>query len=229
MILTVLLLDFILRIIGRQTGKKGETVCRLVMNVIKYLSVASFIGLSLYFLGVDKTTLLAALSILSLAVSLGSQSLIADIIAGISIIIEGVFDVGDYVVIGSHTGKVLEIGVRTTRILCAGNDIMVIGNKEIQTVINKSRRSTVFNIYFRIRSDYPVDLIRELLERELPAIGENNPQILKGPVFEGITKIEDGRMTLSIETECRQADAHKVKLYLNSELQKLFAKNGIRI
>ncbi len=229
MILTVLLLDFILRIIGRQTGKKGETVCRLVMNVIKYLSVASFIGLSLYFLGVDKTTLLAALSILSLAVSLGSQSLIADIIAGISIIIEGAFDVGDYVVIGSHTGKVLEIGVRTTRILCAGNDIMVIGNKEIQTVINKSRRSTVFNIYFRIRSDYPVDLIRELLERELPAIGENNPQILKGPVFEGITNIEDGKMTLSIETECRQADAHKVKLYVNSELQKLFAKNGIRI
>jgi hypothetical protein len=36
-------------------------------------------------------------------------------------------------------------------------------------------------------------------------------------------------MTLSIETECRQADAGKVKLYINSELQKLFAKNGIRI
>ena len=54
-------------------------------------------------------------------------------------------------------------------------------------------------------------------------------KILRGPVFEGITEIEDGKMTLSIETECRQADAGKVKLYLNSELQKLFAKNGIRI
>ena len=146
MILAVLILNFVLRLIGNQSGKKGATVCRLIMNMIKYLSLASFIGLSLYFLGMDKTTLLAALSILSLAVSLGSQSLIADIIAGISIIMEGVFDVGDYVEIGSHTGKVLEIGVRTTRILCAGNDIMVIGNKEIQTVINKSRRNTVFSI-----------------------------------------------------------------------------------
>lgn len=228
-ILIVLLVDFVLRLIGRQTGKKGETVTRLLTNMIKYLSFAVFIGLSLYFLGVDKTTLLAALSILSLAVSLGSQSLIADIIAGISIIIEGVFDVGDYVVIGQHTGKVLEIGVRTTRILCSGNDIMVIGNKEIKTVINKSRRNTTFNTCFKIRSDYPVDLISELLERELPAIGAKNSMIVSGPEFEGITKIEDGKMTLSIETECRQADASRVKLYINSELQKLFAKNGIRI
>ena len=229
MILTVIILNCILMIVGRQTGAKGWTVCRLVMNVIRYLTLASFVGLSLYYLGIDKTTLLAALSILSLAVSLGSQSLIADIIAGVSIILEGVFDVGDVVVIGHNTGKVMEIGVRTTRILCPGNDVLVIGNKEIQTVINKSKKTTAFDIYIRIRSDYPVDVIRELLERELPAIGEKNDKILRGPVFEGITKIEDGRMTLSIETECRQADAHKVKLYLNSELQKLFAKNGIRI
>ena len=53
--------------------------------------------------------------------------------------------------------------------------------------------------------------------------------ILKGPAFEGITKIEDGMMTLSVETECRQADTHKVKLYVYGELQKLFARNGIRI
>ena len=229
MMLIVILLSFLLRLIGSQTGKKGETVCRLLTNVIKYVSFASFVGLSLYSLGMDKTTLLAALSILSLAVSLGSQSLIADIIAGISIIMEGVFDVGDFVEIESRTGKVLEIGVRTTRILLDGNDIMVIGNKEIQTVINKSRRNTAFDISFRIRSDYPVNLIRELLERELPAIGANNSLILKGPTFEGITKIEDGRMTISIETECRQADAKKVKLYVYGELQKLFAKNGIKV
>ena len=229
MILTVIILNCILRIIGRQTGAKGWTVCRLIMNVIRYLSLASFVGLSLYYLGIDKTTLLAALSILSLAISLGSQSLIADIIAGISIILEGVFDVDDIVVIGQNTGKVMEIGVRTTRILCPGNDVLVIGNKEIQSVINKSKKSTVFHIPIRIRSDYPVDVIRELLERELPEIGAKNGMILHGPEFEGITEIEDGRMTLAIETECRQADAHKVKVYLNSELQKLFAKNGIRI
>ena len=53
------------------------------------------------------------------------------------------------------------------RILCPGNDVLVIGNKEIQSVINKSKKSTVFHIPIRIRSDYPVDVIRELLEREL--------------------------------------------------------------
>ncbi len=229
MILFVLIVSFVLQFIGRQLGAKGWTVCRLIMNVIKYLAIASFIGLSLYYLGMDKTTLLAALSILSLAVSLGSQSLVADIIAGISIIMEGIFDVGDYVEIGSHSGKVLEIGVRTTRILCPGNDIMVIGNKEINTVINKSRRNTVFSVPIIIPADYQLDMIRELLERELPAIGVQNSIILSGPTFEGLTKIKNGKMTLSIAAECRQADVGKSKLYLTSELQKLFTRNGIKI
>ena len=229
MTLIVILVSFVLRIIGRQIGAKGWTVCQLIINVVKYLSIASFIGLALYYLGVDKTTLLAALSILSLAVSLGSQSLVADIIAGISIILEGVFDVGDEVVIDHYSGKVLEIGVRTTRIQCSGNDIMVIGNKEIKAVLNKSRKNTTFETAVRIRSDYPVEVIREMLDRELPAIGAGNALILRGPVFQGITKIEDGKMTLSIETECRQSDSFKVKVYVNSELQKLFARSGIRI
>ena len=229
MILFVIVVNFVLRIIGRQLGAKGWTVCRLLMNFVKYLCIASFIGLSLYNLGIDKTTLLAAVSILSLAVSLGSQSLIADIIAGISIILEGVFDVGDEVVIGEYKGKVLEIGVRSTRILCHGNDVMVIGNKEIKTVLNKSQKNTVFDFVFTIRSDYPVDVLRALLDRALPEIAAGNSRVLGCPVFEGISQIEDGKMTLVIATECRQADYGKVKLYMNSELQKLFAKNGIRI
>lgn len=229
MILFVLIVSFVLQLIGRQFGAKGWTICRLIANVVKYMTLASFIGLSLYYLGMDKTTLLAALSILSLAVSLGSQSLVADIIAGISIIMEGVFDVGDYVEIGSRSGKVLEIGVRTTKILCPGNDIMVIGNKEINTVINKSRRNTVFSIPIIIHTEYRLDSIREMLERELPEIGSKNSIILSGPTFEGLTKIKNGKMTLSIAAECRQADVGKAKLYVTSELQKLFTRNGIKI
>lgn len=60
------------------------------------------------------------------------------------------------------------------RILCPGNDVLVIGNKEIQSVINKSKKSTVFHIPIRIRSDYPVDVIRELLERELQKLFAKN-------------------------------------------------------
>ena len=229
MMLGIILLNFALRIIGRQAGTKGETICRLILSVVRYVAIASFVGLALYYLGMDKTTLLAAISILSLAVSLGSQSLVADIIAGISLILEGEFDVGDDVVIGSHKGKVLEIGVRSTRILCEGNDVMVISNKEINTIINKSKLNTVFKIAINIHSDHPVDEIREMLDRELPSISAMDDRILRGPVYEGITKIGNRSMTLSIATECRQSDYKKVMQFVNGELVKLFARNGIRV
>jgi hypothetical protein len=104
--------------------------------------------------------------------------------------------------------------------------VMVTGVREIIQVTPPAVLDKPRSVSFGLM---PLDVIRELLERELPEIGAKSDMILRGPEFEGITKIEDGRMTLAIETECRQADAHKVKLYLNSELQKLFAKNGIRI
>ena len=83
-----------------------------------------------------------------------------------------VFEEEEQVTLGTKQTNGLLFAI--ARILCPGNDVLVIGNKEIQSVINKSKKSTVFHIPIRIRSDYPVDVIRELLERELQKLFAKN-------------------------------------------------------
>lgn len=73
---------------------------------------------------------------MSLIVGLGAQPLIEDIIAGLFIVFEELFDVGDIIVIDGFRGTVKEIGIRTTQIEDAGGDIKVVNNSDIRTLID---------------------------------------------------------------------------------------------
>ena len=91
-------------------------------------------------LGIDTATLLASAGILTLIVGLGAQTLVSDILAGLFIIFEGEFQVGDIVTIGDWTGTVVEIGVRTTKIQDGNQNIKVISNSNVSA--SSTRRET---------------------------------------------------------------------------------------
>ncbi|MBQ1878172.1 MAG: mechanosensitive ion channel, partial [Erysipelotrichaceae bacterium] len=102
-------------------GARGETVGHLLLSVFKYGGAIWALFYCLYLFGADSANLLASAGILSLVIGLGSQSLIKDVLAGIFIVFEGEFRVGDIVSIGGFRGTVTDIGLRTTKILGEGN------------------------------------------------------------------------------------------------------------
>ena len=75
-------------------------------------------------------------SIIRYIVGLGAQSLIKDIIAGIFIVFEGEFRVGDIVTIKEFRGTVLDIGLRTTKIMGMDGNIKIYNNSEISGITN---------------------------------------------------------------------------------------------
>ncbi len=87
-------------------SRKGITIVKLVCSFLKYLLGVIAILMMLSAFGVDTTTLLASVGILTLVVGLGAQSLIADVIAGMFIVFESEFEVGDIVVIDGWRGTV---------------------------------------------------------------------------------------------------------------------------
>ena len=106
----------ILKLLASVFGARGETVCRLISSFIKYVAIVAMLYYCFALFGVDTATLLASAGILSIAISLGAKDMVGDILAGLFIIFEGEFRVGDIVMIGDWRGTVLEIGVRTTKI-----------------------------------------------------------------------------------------------------------------
>ncbi|MBR0138599.1 MAG: mechanosensitive ion channel, partial [Erysipelotrichaceae bacterium] len=124
LIVTVLSIEIFripVRLFTALLGTRGETVGHLLLSIIKYGGTIGSIFYCLYLLGIDSANLLASAGIISLVIGLGAQSLIKDIIAGIFIVFEGEFRVGDIVTINGFRGTVSDIGLRTTKIVGEGN------------------------------------------------------------------------------------------------------------
>ena len=109
-------------------NNRSKTIVKLINNFLKYLIAIIAIFLVLGAWGVDAATLLASAGIISIIIGLGAQSLISDILAGMFIVFEDEFRVGDIVIVDGWRGTVDEIGIRATRIIDWQGNIKIVNN-----------------------------------------------------------------------------------------------------
>lgn len=114
---------------------KGNTLNSILFSLIDVITFVATLLIILSHWQVDISPLLASAGILGLAASLGSQTLIRDFLAGMFIISENQFNVGDRVTIGTHTGKVVRISMRLTVLKDDSGNYIFIPNSEVKAVI----------------------------------------------------------------------------------------------
>ena len=126
-------------------------------------------------------------------------------------------------------GEVREIGLRFTRLQTRLGNIVTLSNRDICMVNNMTQLNTRYESQLVVSSEYSIEDIEEMLQKELPKIGEKDRRILSGPVFTGITALGNGTMTLSVLTECKEEDLADVQQLVNRSLQQIFREYGYRI
>ncbi len=210
-ILGMFIVRFVLGTIGNTMNPRGKTICRLIANMIGYLAIIIFFYYALSYIGVDTNAILASVGVIGIGLTMGARDLIADIFAGISLIFEGEYQVGDIVSIDGYRGMVQEVGVRTTRIKGRGGNIKTIGNKDIKNVINLTKLNSWVPVTIRVDVNYPLLDVEAILSQTLPRIGAEHPEIISGPYYKGVLSVEAGFAVLSIIAECSEDNYHKVE------------------
>lgn len=210
-------------------GARGETIGHLLLSVAKYGGAIGSLFYCLYLLGIDSSKLLASAGILSLIVGLGAQSLIKDIIAGIFIVFEGEFRVGDIITIADYRGTVMDIGLRTTKILGADGNIKIYNNSEITGVLNMTQEASYSLTYISIEYGQDLEYVEEVLRRELPKLCKRNPMLVEPPELLGVTELGDSGVQLLVMAKCNESDIMKVRRFMNREVLQIFYKNGINV
>ena len=227
--LLLLILKAALSVLKPLLGTRGETVCRLCISLLNYAGVIGFVYYALMYLGFDPATLLASLGLLSFALSLGAKDLVTDILAGLSIVFEGDYQVGDIIDVGGYRGTVLEIGVRTTKLEGRGGNVKIISNRDVKNIINMTRENSWVPLELRISSDETLSDIEAFLAEELPAIGASIQEIVSGPYYKGILSFNNGVTTLSVVAECKEIDYYEVQRKLNRAVRDLFGRHNIKL
>ncbi|MBR0208975.1 MAG: mechanosensitive ion channel family protein [Oscillospiraceae bacterium] len=217
------------RIATSLLGTRSATIGHLLLSVVKYGGAIGAFFYCLYLAGMDTKSLLTSVGVLSLVIGLGAQSLIKDIIAGIFIVFEGEFRVGDIVTIDGFRGTVMDIGLRTTKIMGGEGNIKVYNNSEISGVLNMTKEASVAKCYISIEYGQDIDYVEAVLNRDLPSLAEKNPKILDGPTYLGVSNLEDSGVKLLVICRCNETDIWGVMRFMNREILRIFYQNDINV
>ena len=210
--------------------KRSETVASLTISVIKVVGSIATIVWVLSVMGVDIGTIFASLGIMSLIIGFGVQSLIEDCVTGLFIIFEGLYNIGDIIVLDSFRGTVEKITLRTTTIKDSGGNLQVINNSDIRNVQNRSAIESL--AVCDIGITYEAD-IREVEAIVLPEMNrlyaENQDVFLEAPIYAGVQTLDASSVVLRFTVKTLEANYFPATRRLNREMKCLFDDKGIEI
>ena len=157
----------------QQRDRPGAAVLlRPAINALKILIGMGAVLIYLNKLGINITTVLAGLGVGGIAVALALQKPMEDIFGAITLYTQQPVRVGDFCRIGTATGTVEEIGLRTTRIRTLANTLIAIPNGRLATepIDNISaRKKILYRTNLRLKYDTSPEQLQQILDgiREL--------------------------------------------------------------
>ena len=172
-----------LKISNREQGRQ-KTISRLVESSLNYLLYFILLYCVLSILGLPVSSLLAGAGIAGVAVGLGAQGFLSDLVNGFFILIEQQFDVGDAVKLTNGpitiSGTIVSMGIRTTKVRDADGTLHFIPNRNILVVSNQSRGEMRAQIDIPLKFNTDLEQVYRIIEEV------NNRELSK---FEQITNV----------------------------------------
>lgn len=199
-----------------------KTLAKTVLYVLLGLIIASSIG-------IDVTGIVALASVLTLAVSLALQNLLANVIGGFTLLYTHPFKSGDYVEIAGQSGTVQEIGMSYTKLSTPDNKVISIPNSAViaAQIVNYST-AVARRVDINVTASYDAP-VQKVIDTLLAAA--DHEKILSAPdkPFAALTGYGDSAISYTLRFWVENADYWTVTFYVNQNIKKLFDENGVEM
>ena len=198
-----------------------KTSARTVLYILLALSVASS-------LGVDVTGVVALASVLTLAISLALQSMLANVIGGFTLLYTHPFSGGDYVEIAGQSGTVKDVGIAYTRLVTPDNKMISIPNSAVVAaqIVNYSSAGKR-RVDISVTASY--DAAVEKVEQALRAAAQV-PGVLEDPApFISVTNYGDSAISYVIRVWAKTDDYWDVHFAITHNIKTQFDAHGIEM
>ncbi|MFX4300872.1 mechanosensitive ion channel family protein [Alicyclobacillus tolerans] len=214
----------------RSDERRKTTLQTLVDNVIHYTVYFLYFLMVLQSFGFHIETLLAGAGIAGLAIGLGAQSLIKDVLTGFFILFEDQYGVGDTVQINQFTGTVVSIGLRLTRVRAWTGEVEIIPNGQITTVTNYSRTNSIAVVDVGIAYEADIEEAKKIILEEMNKICEENQEIVVGPVkMLGVQSLGASSVNLRVTVECKPTQQYAIQRLAQQRIKEALTDANIDI
>ncbi|MBI2844472.1 MAG: mechanosensitive ion channel [Armatimonadetes bacterium] len=208
---------------------RARTLGGLLTSVTGYVLafVAGF--MILMALGVNVVPVITAAGILGLAVGFGAQKLVRDVMSGFFILLENQYVVGEYVTIGSSSGAVESIGMRTTRLRDDVGKLVIISNGDITQVTNHSRGAVQMSVDISVAPESDLDGVCSVLGEVGSAMLRERTDVLEPFACEGVAAMDAAKVTLRLTGRIQSAARDEIELDLRRRAREALLRNGISL
>ncbi|UKO96323.1 mechanosensitive ion channel family protein [Nostoc sp. UHCC 0870] len=184
------------------------TLVPLFRSLLQYLIYFS-VGISiLYTLDIDPTPILAGAGIVGIAVGLGAQTLISDIVCGFFILFENYYLVGDYIEAGKLEEKTVEgiveaIELRTTRIRHPNGQLQIIRNGDIGSITNYSKQYIFAVVEVGVPYNSNLAHVYRVIEEVGQELKANYSDVLESTQIDGVESLGESNLLLRTLTKVK--------------------------
>lgn len=212
-------------------SQRADAIGALVRNlssVVIWLVASASI---LQILGVQLGPLVAGAGFVGLAIAISAQQMVTDFLAGIAMLLEDEYGVGDVIDVGPATGEVERVGLRTTQLRAVDGTVWHVRNGEIDRVGNLSRdwRRVLLDVEVARGADLPLATRTvEHAAQELSQDEQWRPWLLEEPEIWGVEGLGPASTTIRLGLKTRPSKRDEVARELRARVDEAIEQAGIR-
>ncbi|MFI1822996.1 mechanosensitive ion channel family protein [Lentzea sp. NPDC020367] len=219
--------------LGNLISERREQRARTIGSVLKSIVTILIFGIAflevLIVVKLDITPVLTSAGILGVAIGFGAQNLVKDFLAGMFMLLEDQYGVGDVVDLGPATGTVEAVALRTTTIRDTGGTVWYVRNGEILRVGNSSQGFAVAVVDLPLSYGANLAEATQVLERRAGEVAEKDPlktDITAKPEVLGVEKFTPEGITLRVTVKTRPGRQWAVQRNLRAQLMPALEEAG---
>jgi len=200
-------------------------------RVAQYTIVIIGVLISFQFVGIDLTSLAVIFGLLSVGIGFGLQNITANFISGLIIMFERPIIVGDRVEVNGIEGDVMEISIRSTKILTMNNRSIIVPNTQFveNSVINFSHGDPTFRLHVYVGVSYSSNL--DVVLQALNEVAGEHPKVMKYPKHQvHLTQFGDSSWDMELRVWIPDVkDRLNIRNEINQAIVRKFEKMEIEI
>ncbi|NNF51409.1 MAG: mechanosensitive ion channel family protein [Gammaproteobacteria bacterium] len=215
--------------LSKQQQQRRATLVPLFGSIVTYAIyfVAGVMILKVF--GINPTPILAGAGIAGLAVGLGAQNLINDMVSGFFILFEEHFLIGDFIRIGEAEGWVESIDLRTTRIRDNAGRHHIIRNGQIDDLIHYSKEYTNAVVDVGVAYESDLNAVFAVLRKVGESMKGENEMVLEATAVKGLEDFGESEMLVRTVTRVKPGCHLPVERDLRKRIKDAFDEHGIEI
>lgn len=220
---------YISRYFKSKDTQQSKTIETVVLSTVKWLVfITVFLSVASVF-HIDVKAILAIASVGSVAIGLGAQTLIKDVINGTFILLEEQFQVEDIVTLNGVTGRVDAISLRTTTLRnVINNEMYIIPNSTISLVANKTKGFQKVNVSVKIKYDEDLDKIQKMVEDCLAPL-KGDKRLLGEITVLVFADTDEPLLDVTVSVPVENNMLYPVQNEISDYVMKLFYENDMEV